>query len=352
VVRPEADAGRGRGDDRGPAHARLGAAAGVRLSLLVRARPRVRSQEALYAPETSFQYSNLGITLCGEIVAATSGTAYADYVRRHLLEPLGLSNTTPEMPEAERGRRLATGYSALDREGKRRPLPFFRTNAIAPAAGYASNVLDLARFASWQFRLLRSGGSEVLNATTLREMQRVHWIEPDFETAWGLGFRVWRSDGKLFVGHGGSCPGYRSMLLLMPEDRVAAVFMTNAQGVDAGRFARNLYDIVAPAVRAAVKEPEKAKAPAAELAAYAGAYDSAPWGGEVAVLPWEDGLAAVELPTMDPVGNLEKLKKTGPHIFRRVRKDETLGEEVVFEMGPDGRPLRLRRHSNVSPRLR
>ena len=37
---------------------------------------RVGSQEALYEPESRFQYSNLGITLAGELVAATSGMSY------------------------------------------------------------------------------------------------------------------------------------------------------------------------------------------------------------------------------------------------------------------------------------
>lgn len=313
---------------------------------------RVSRQEALYAPETYFQYSNLGLTLAGEVVAATSGMPYADYARQSILDPLGLRSTTPEMPASERGKRLATGYSALDREGRRQALPFFSTNGIAPAAGYASTVEDLSRFAAWQFRLLKSGGSEVLKATTLREMHRVHWVEPDFETTWGLGFSVWRSESKIFVGHGGSCPGYRSSLLLMPEDAIATVFMANAQGVDSERWAQRLHDIVAPAIRAAVKEPEKAKKPDPELRRYAGTYSDAPWGGEIAILPWEQGLAMVDLPTMDPVKDLVRLKKTGEHTFRRVRRDEALGEEVVFAMGADGRPARFKRHSNYSPRVR
>jgi CubicO group peptidase (beta-lactamase class C family) len=313
---------------------------------------KLRSQEPLYPPESSFQYSNLGLSLAGECVAAASGTPYADYVRKNILEPLGLRSTTPEMPVDERGKRLATGYSALDREGRRQAVRFFLAKGISPAAGYASSVDDLARFASWQLRLLGGGGSEVLKATTLREMQRVHWVEPDFETLWGLGFSLWRSDSKLFAGHGGSCPGYRSQLLLMPEDRVATVFMANAQGVDAQRWAQRLYDIVAPAIRAAVKEPEKAKVPDPGLRRYAGAYSAQPWGGEVAILPWEDGLAMLWLPTMEPLRDLMKLKKIEEHTFRRVRKDDALGEEILFEMGPDGQATRFKHHSNYHGRLR
>lgn len=313
---------------------------------------RIRQQQALQAAETYFQYSNLGLTLAGEVVAATSGSPYSDYVKSRILQPLGLGSTTPEMPENERGKRLATGYSALTREGRRNPLPFFKTQGIAPAAGYASTVEDLARFASWQFRVLGSGGDEVLKADTLREMHRVHWVDPDFETLWGLGFAVWRDNNKTFVGHGGSCPGYRTQLLLMPEERVATVFMSNAQNLNARLWAQRLYEIVAPAVKAAAKEPGKGKALDPEMRRYVGAYSLAPWGGEAAVVPSEDSLALVELPTMDPLKELWKLKRTGEHTFRRVRKDETLAEEVVFEIGPDGRATRFKRHSNYYPRTR
>jgi CubicO group peptidase (beta-lactamase class C family) len=314
---------------------------------------RISSQEALYTPEEHFQYSNLGLTLAGEIVAATSGVPYEDYVRRRILGPLDLTSTTPQMPEAERGKRLATGYTALDRDGARRALPFFTARGIGPAAGYASTVGDLGKFASWQFRLLEKGGIEVLKATTLREMYRIHWAEPDFETLWGLGFEVWKNDdSKMFVGHGGSCPGYRSHLLLMPAERVATVIMANGQGVPTEKFAQRLYDIVAPAIRDAIKEPGKGKAPDPSLRKYAGRYDVQPWSGEVAILPWEDGLAMLAFPTMDPVKDLDRFKKVGEHRFRRIRKDDSLGEEIVFDVGPEGRATQFTQHSNHYPRIR
>ena len=313
---------------------------------------RLSSQSALYPPETYFSYSNLGLTLAGEIVAATSKMPYDAYVRTNILEPLGLKSTTTEMPEAQRGKLLATGYTALDREGKRLAMPFFQARGIGPAAGYASTAEDLARFASWQFRLAEKGGTEILKATTLKEMQRVHWVDPDFETLRGLGFSVLRAEGKALVGHDGACPGYRTSLLLSPSEELAVAFLSNANGVDAMAYARDLLDIVGPAVRAAVKEPDKAKAPDPAMRRYAGTYTAQPWTGEVAVLPWEDGLAILFLPTDEPVRDLIRLKKTGENTFRRIRKDETLGEEVVFEMGTDGRAIRFTRHSNPHERLK
>ncbi len=308
--------------------------------------------EALYPPEQHFQYSNLGFTLLGEIVAAEAREPYAVYVRRSILGPLALSSTTPDIPESELGKRLASGYSSLDREGRRRPIPFLTMKGVAPAAGFASDAEDLARFASWQLRLLQKGGTDVLKATTLAEMQRIHWVEPDFDRFWGLGFRIWKHGEKLLAGHEGSCPGYRSAIIVGASDRVATVFLSNAQGVDSPQWAMLLYDIVAPAVVAAAKDPGGAKAPDPSLSRYAGVYDAQPWAGEVVILPWEDGLAMLELPTMDPVGTLERLRKTGEDRFRRVRKDGTLGEEIVFVMGADGKPTRYTQHDNFLRRVR
>ncbi len=59
-----------------------------------------------------------------------------------------------------------------------------------------------------------------------------------------------------------------------------------------------------------------------------------------------------ELPGMEPVKKMERFRKTGEHRFRRIRKDDTLGEEVVFEMGPDGRATRFTQHSNHLRRVR
>jgi hypothetical protein len=239
----------------------------------------------------------------------------------------------------------------MSREGRRVPVPFFQARGIAPAAGYASTVGDLGRFASWHFRLLGRGGSEVLRAHTLREMTRVHFVDPDFETTWGLGYAVWRNDNKTFVGHGGSCPGFRSQLLMKPDEKVATVFMANAQGVNTTQYAQRMYDIVAPAIKVAVKDTVKLRPEDPALSAYVGVYDLG-FGGETAIVRWEDGLAALFLPTMEPVRGLTKLRKVGEHTFRRVRRDDTLGEPIVFEMGPDGRPTRLVWHQNHYRRVR
>ena len=302
-------------------------------------------QEALYPAETYWQYSNLGITLAGEIVSAASGKPYAEYVQEKILRPLGLTSTTSEMPEAEQGKRLATGYSSLTRAGTRTKMPFFQARGIAPAAGYASTVEDLGKFASWQFKTLAGGSQDILKLASLREMQRIHWVDPEGETTWGLGFAAWRVGGKTFVGHGGSCPGYRSQLVLRPEEKIAIAVAANAM-IDAGGLAQDVYAIMAPALTG--KAPEK---PDPDFSAYVGTYTAQPWSGESAIVAWEDGLAELSLPSNDPVNGLTKLRKTGEHTFRRVRKDGELGETVTFEMGPDGKATALTWYVNRRVRI-
>jgi CubicO group peptidase (beta-lactamase class C family) len=312
---------------------------------------RLSEQKTLYPEGRYFQYSNLGLTLAGEIVAQVSGEPYAEYSRRRILDPLGLSDTSTEIPVEHRGGRFAMGYGGKRRGGGREPLTFLQVKGIAPAAGYASTVLDLAKFASWQFRLLEKGGEEVLKASTLREMQRVHWMDPDWKTTWGLGFSVSRRDDKTFVGHGGACPGFRSDLLLQTKEKFAAVSMANASDADASAFTRNAYRIVAPAIAEAAAAPEKGAAPDPALAPYVGTYRSG-WGGEIAVLPWKDGLAMLYLPTDNPMDSLEPLKLIGENRFRRVRRDDgELAEEVLFAL-ENGEVSGFTRHNNRFPRVR
>jgi len=73
---------------------------------------------------------------------------------------------------------------------------------------------------------------------------------------------------------------------------------------------------------------------------------------DLQVVVWEGELALLPLPTMDPLKSMTRLRKSGAHAFRRVRKDEELGEEIVFEPAADGRPFRFKWHHNYYPRRR
>ena len=138
----------------------------------------------------------------------------------------------------------------------------------------------------------------------------------------------------------------------MNYDKIATIVMVNTNGENPGQFGQRAYEIVAPAIKAATKSPDDAKILNPELRKFIGTYDSYPWGGESQVISWEGGLAVIGFPTTNPLQNLTKLKHIEGNTFRRIRDDETLAEEVIFEVGPNGEVLRMKQHSNYSNRIR
>ncbi len=307
-------------------------------------------QKTLYPGDRYFQYSNLGMTLAGQLIEQTSGMRYDAYIRQRILNPLGMADTHTDIPAEHLGGRFATGYTRLDRSGTRRKAGQFQARGISPAAGFASTVEDLARMVSWQFRLLEEGGVEVLGANTLREMHRVHWVDPDFQTMWGLGFAVSDRDGERVVGHGGSCPGFRSTVQLVVDRKVGGVVMISAQGTNPGDVWAKMMSVVAPTLDAIGEDPAGQLTRSDALAEYEGLYEST-WG-ETAILRWDDGLAAVSLPNDDPMDALRRLRSQGGDVFRRVRSGGALGEEYVFRRSDDGAVTHLSVHGNHSRKVR
>ncbi|MFT4252359.1 MAG: serine hydrolase domain-containing protein, partial [Caulobacter sp.] len=200
-------------------------------------------QTPLWPASRWMQYSNVGLTLVGDTVQAVTATPYADYVKSQVLEPLGMNDTSLGLPMALYGKRLAVGWGSIDRQGRMELLKPFDTRAVAPAAGYVSSAEDLSRFAQWQFRLLASEKAELLKASTLRDMQRVQFLDPDWSDSWGLGFRVWRASDKTYVGHDGACPGYKTALTLRPSTETAVVVMMTGM-LDASARTEAVFELL------------------------------------------------------------------------------------------------------------
>jgi len=306
------------------------------------------TQAPLFPAERYFQYSNLGLTLAGEVVEQVSGEPYARYAKAHVLDPIGLSETRTFMPMDLYGKRLAVGYGALKRDGTRDRVKPFDTKGITPAAGYTSTVEDLGKFASWQFRLLRTGKENVLKASTLREMQRVQYMDPGWKVSWGLGFDVIHKEKDTFVGHGGSCPGYKSELRLRPKDETAAVVMDNGSEAP-GPFAAAMFAILDKRSGYELKDPSPATG--VDLEPFTGHYSQQPWGSELVIVPWAGGLAILHLPTAAPADEITVLKPKGGDVFRRVRDDGSEAEELKFQRDASGNVTGFMHFSNPTVRM-
>jgi len=309
-------------------------------------REKLGSQKTIYPADRYFQYSNLGLTLAGEIVARLSGEDYETYVRSHILRPLQLEDTETGFPNASKPGRIATGYGYPGRNGERPEMPRYDARGITPAAGFSSTAIDLAKFASWQFRLLDQGDDAVLKANTLREMQRVQWLDPDWQAARGLAFGVYRVGDRILVGHSGNCPGFNTRLYLDTQTRFAVAVLANANGVNVDGYAAEIFDLL----QAGAADADE-QAADADLSAYVGSYDLRPWGGEDLVFTWKGGLAMLSLPTVDPSAEIVQLKRQEGDVFRTVRKDGNPGHEVRFRRGGDGNVSHMVYFSLDLPRL-
>ena len=261
-----------------------------------------------------------------------------------------MQNTRTSLPEELYGTMLATGYGTLNRDGEREKVKLFQAKGIKAAAGFSSNVIDLGKFASWQFRLLDTTSTEILRPSTLKYMQNVHWTDPDWKTTWGLGFAVSKGEnGEKRVGHGGHCPGYNTLFSMFPDKKKAYAVFTNGNNTDRGSYIQGMQYILEKYKKA--KDTDVVHEELPDLDEYEGYYSFLPWVSEVYVASWHNKLVVLSLPTKDPAESLVELTYTGKDTFRRVREEGELGETYKFERDDDGSILRIKRHSNYFTRI-
>lgn len=319
-------------------------------------RAAVAEQQQLYRPYDHWQYSNLGMAMLGDVVSTVSQKSWARYVVETILEPLGMSNTATDMPFERVGDGFAQGYFVRSAAGDRKPAPPHSFSAFAPAAGIASSVNDMAKFAFWHFRLRETGGEEILKATTLKKMQRVHWVGADFnEPAWGLAYGTRRYGGKTVWGHGGYCPGARTEFVMRLPTKTAIIMMMTVNDMSPGAFVKTIYALTEDAIAAvhgddAKKEKPKTKKRGLDLSDYEGSYfvENYDWDTYIGVN--KNGLFAMPLFDDDPVGDMQIFVHEEGDRFRRKRKDKTLAEPVTFERDENGRVVSFVQHSYRSTR--
>ena len=265
--------------------------------------------------------------------------------------------STTDMPFDQVGNGFARGYFVRSANGQRKPVEAHSFRAFSAAAGVASSVADMSRFLSWHFRLRENGGKEILMATTLKQMQRVHWVGADFdEPAWGLAYGTRRYDEKTLWGHGGYCPGTRTEFVMRLPSRVGVVMMLTANDVSPGELVKSVYMLTEEAIDAVYgneakkDEPQAAAASDVTLSDYEGLYLVENYPDDMYVGVSQDGLFALPLLSDDPVEGLQEWVHEEGDRFRRKRDDDTLAEAILFERDEQGRVKSLMHHSYRSIR--
>ncbi|MFN8159121.1 MAG: serine hydrolase domain-containing protein [Candidatus Nanopelagicales bacterium] len=284
---------------------------------------------------TQEKYSNLGYQLLGEVVARRSGMAYGDFARMRITEPLGMTRTvlghlTPEL-EGDAATPYAGRWLTDELSPVTDPL-----DMVSAEGGLWSCVEDLARWAAfWTEEDDDASHVGVLSHLSRKEMRTPRYLgDEEWTTAFGLGWYGVRKDDVIWVQHGGSLFGFRSLVAFDPKTRVGAVGLINGMGLP-GALTMSLGAIAREAVAAAAPTLEPAKATPAAYADLLGLYIEPERFGEMLTVEWRDGSLVIH-DAADP-RDLKLTATDDPLVFDVEPGFRPSGEPCRFERGADGR---------------
>jgi CubicO group peptidase (beta-lactamase class C family) len=204
------------------------------------------SQPLVYAPGTTYAYSNYGYCLLGRIIEAVSGQPYQTYIQQQILAPLGIRRThlghslpafrdPNEVPYVS----LVSGPTVYDNSGTIVPLSDggFNLENLDSAGGWLTSAIELVRFgASFD----NPTASPILSAESIAQTFAVPEIgaNPD---GWyyGCGWGVRPTADGLITWNTGGLPGTHSQLMRRPDGVNWAVIFN--QRDDASGL---LYDLI------------------------------------------------------------------------------------------------------------
>jgi D-alanyl-D-alanine-carboxypeptidase/D-alanyl-D-alanine-endopeptidase len=165
-------------------------------------------------PGDAFRYSNTAAMLAGYILERVYGESYENLLRRKILRPLGMFNTTITLTTKQYELR-ARGY-----RGAGQPMPD-NPNAIQAAGAIKSNVEDMLRYVGWQIR-------ERDAAVQLSHRQYV----TARNYAVGLNWQMLIEPGKRLIWQTGNIDGFHAYCILEPELELGLVVLFNQEDRD------------------------------------------------------------------------------------------------------------------------
>jgi CubicO group peptidase (beta-lactamase class C family) len=292
-------------------------------------------RQAAFAPSVRWKYSNLAYAVAGMLIEQVSGERWADYVDRHIFKPLNMNASSVDQNVAG----LTVPYGRRMPDGSREVLPFVDARGMAAATGITSNVEDMAKFVSANFRRGPRGGAQIVSAGSWREMHRVRSVEENWTSGSGLGFDISRINNRTYVGHGGGYPGNTTMTSIQLDDKVGVIVLTNTNDSNPSDIARQLMSTVGQAVAKAAAAKSLGVPWDAAWARFAGLYRGR--GGDSQIVLLNKRLVMIT-PNATNVDTPITLEPLGEGRFRFVAPTGggVVGEVVRF-VEEKGRPMRM-----------
>ena len=183
----------------------------------------------VYAPDTRTKYSNAAIATVGYVLERTQKTPFAQYLKRAVLAPLGMANSSFEPTPQVRSHLAKAQMWTLD--GRTFDAPTFELG-IAPAGSMYTTLNDLSKFMSAMFAGGRGEKGQLLKRETLEQMWTPTTDAQGKKTLYGIGFRIDAVNGHRSIGHGGAIYGFATALAALPDDKLGVVVVSTKDSVN------------------------------------------------------------------------------------------------------------------------
>jgi CubicO group peptidase (beta-lactamase class C family) len=200
-------------------------------------------------PNTSFRsqfgYQNIMFLAAGQVLPAVAGTSWDEFVKARIFTPLGMKSSSTSIRSFRDSDPVATPHQRID--DKLEVIRWRNIDNAGPAGSINSTVADMAQWIRLQLGEGVYDGKRLLTSKAIRDMHtpqtviRPEGMGPEGRywevlhpgsrlLVYGLGWVLREYRGRVLVQHGGSIDGMRSVTILVPEEKLGLVILTNRGG--------------------------------------------------------------------------------------------------------------------------
>ena len=195
---------------------------------------RVKYLKPVSSFRTRYGYQNLMYIAAGKIVEKVAGKPWCTFVRERILDPLGMNRTTCGFGNLGDNAAIPHNESG----GPLRPLPHGNVNGGYGAVALNSSVSDLSKWIRLQLGKGKFEGKQIFSEAQAWQMHQPYLAqqisEPAFKnnptrhfTGVAMGWFVYDYHGRKVINHSGGLDGMLSYTVLIPEENVGFVVLTN-----------------------------------------------------------------------------------------------------------------------------
>jgi len=209
--------------------------------------------DLMFEPGSESAYANPDFVTLGQIVAAVSGQSYVEYVREHILGPLGMVNTDFEYSTDSMVTQAAAPATSLsnreamitiidDARGLGDATSFFRESdentawmnhfivGEAAGGGLMGPVTEMVRYAQMLANEGELDGQRILSVESVELLKQEQVSNSGKPLGFGMAWLIRDETEHPYIEHGGGGEGVDALLRVYYKDEFAIALQANSGG--------------------------------------------------------------------------------------------------------------------------